>query len=89
MTTLLIAPLIPMRARPGGRERGRSATPRCLPVAAAADVPVIPDEVVYRSGRMDSSGRIADRAITSVLGWHPGDRLTLTAAARMVIAHSD
>jgi len=38
---------------------------------------------------MDSSGRVGDRAMTSALGWQPGDRLTLTAAAGVVIARRD
>jgi len=37
---------------------------------------------------MDESGRVADRAMTSALGWQPGDRLTLTAAG-LVIARRD
>jgi hypothetical protein len=37
--------------------------------------------VVYGIGRIDASGRIADRAITSALCWSGGDRLTLTADA--------
>ena len=89
MTTPFIAPLIPPRARPGGRERGRPATARRLPVAAAPDVPAVPDGVVYGTGRIDESGRVADRAMTSALGWQPGDRLTLTAAAGVVIARRD
>jgi hypothetical protein len=44
---------------------------------------------VYGFGRMDESGRVADRAMTSALGWQPGDRLTLTAAAGVVIARRD
>jgi hypothetical protein len=80
MTTPLIAPVVPPRGRPGGRERGRQAT---APVAVA---PAVPDDVVYGFGRMDSSGRVADRTMTSALGWQPGDRLTLTAAAGVVIA---
>ena len=35
---------------------------------------------------MDESGRVADRAMTSALGGQPGARLTLTAAAGVVIA---
>jgi len=89
MTAPLIAPLIPRRARPGGREHGRTGTTRRLPVAAMPDVPAVPDDVVYGFGRMDESGRVADRAMTSALGWQPGDRLTVTAAAGVVIARRD
>jgi len=86
MTAPLIAPLIPPRARPGGREHGTPTTPRRLPVAAVPEVPVVPDDVLYGFGRMDSSGRVVDRAMTGALGWQPGDRLTLTAAAGVVVA---
>ena len=89
MTAPLIAPLIPPRARPGAREHGKTATARRLPVASAPEVPAVPDDVVYGFGRMDESGRVADRAMTSVLGWQPGDRLTLTAAAGVVVARRD
>ena len=87
--TALIAPVIPSSARPSARGLGRAGTARRLPVA---DVPVIkaaPEDVVYGFGRIDASGRVADRAITSALGWHAGDRLTLTAAAGVVIARRD
>jgi hypothetical protein len=89
MTTPLIAPLIPPRTRPGGREHSRPGTIRRLPVAAAPQVQAVPDDVVYGFGRIDESGRVADRAMTSALGWRPGDRLTLTASAGMIIAHRD
>jgi bifunctional DNA-binding transcriptional regulator/antitoxin component of YhaV-PrlF toxin-antitoxin module len=89
MTAPLIAPLIPPRARPGAREHGRAAPVRRLPVAAAPEVPAVPDDVVYGFGRMDESGRVADRAMTGVLGWQPGDRLTLTADAGVVVARRD
>ena len=45
--------------------------------------------MVYGSGRIDASGRIADRVVTSALGWCGGDRLTLTADAGVVIARRD
>jgi len=44
---------------------------------------------VYGTGRIDESGRVADRAMTGALGWQPGDRLTFTAAAGVVIARRD
>jgi hypothetical protein len=63
---------------------------RRLPLAAAAPAaPALPDEVVYGFGRMDVSGRVGDRAIVGVLGCQPGDRLTLTGAAGVVIARRD
>ena len=45
--------------------------------------------MVYGIGRIDASGRVADRAVISVLGWRSGDRLTLTAEAGVVIARRD
>jgi hypothetical protein len=52
-------------------------------------VPPAPEDVVYGIGRIDASGRIADRAVTSALGWCGGDRLTLTADASVVTARRD
>ena len=72
MTAQPIAPLIPPRTRPCGRVRGATAAARRLPVAAAPEVPAVPDDVVYGIGRMDQWGRVADRAMTRVLGWHKG-----------------
>jgi hypothetical protein len=46
-------------------------------------------DVVYGIGRIDASGRVADRAITSALGWRGGDRLTLTASAGVMVARRD
>jgi len=89
MTAPLIAPLIPPRARPGAREHGRAAPARRLPMAAAPQVPAVPDDLVYGTGRVDESGRVADRAMIGALGWQRGDRLTLTAAASIVIARRD
>jgi hypothetical protein len=89
MTAPLIAPLIPPRARPGAREHGRPGPVRRLPMAVAPEVPAVPGDVVYGTGRMDGSGRVGDRSMTGVLAWQPGDRLTLTATAGVMIARRD
>jgi hypothetical protein len=89
MTAPLIAPLIPPPARLGAQECGKPTLARRLPVAAAPDVPTVPDDVLYGFGRMDESGRVADRVMTGVLGWQRGDRLTLTGAAGVVFARRD
>jgi hypothetical protein len=52
-------------------------------------VPSVPDDVVYGIGRIDASGRIADRTVITALGWRAGDRLTLTADAGVVTARRD
>jgi hypothetical protein len=46
-------------------------------------------EVVYGFGRIDASGRVADRATIAALGWRGGDRLTLTAEAGVMVARRD
>jgi hypothetical protein len=84
-----IAPVIPSRTRTAARAGGRAGLVRRLPLAAAPEIPVVPDEVVYGFGRMDVAGRVGDRAIVGVLGWRPGDRLTLTGIAGVVIARRD
>ena len=89
MTAPLIAPLIPPRTRADAREHGRPGPARRLPMAAAAQVPAVPGDRVYGTGRIDESGRVGDRAMTAVLGWQAGDRLTFTAAAGAVIARRD
>jgi hypothetical protein len=58
---------------------------RPLPLASPPGRP----EAVYGFGRIDASGRIADRAIISALGWRGGDRLTLTASAGVMAARRD
>lgn len=89
MTALPLAPVIPSSAVPAGRQRAGSAAGRPLPLARPEPVPSAPADVVYGIGRIDASGRIADRAVTSALGWRGGDRLTLTAEAGVVTARRD
>jgi hypothetical protein len=74
----LIAPLIPSSA--ARAVSGRTGTARRLPLAAVPEVPAVPGDVRYGFGRMDEWGRVADRAVSQVLGWQPGDRLILTAS---------
>jgi hypothetical protein len=88
LTAQPLAPVIPSSVVPAGRQRARSAG-RPLPLARPAAVPPVPEDVVYGIGRIDASGRIADRAVISALGWRGGDRLTLTADAGVMIARRD
>jgi hypothetical protein len=85
VTARPIAPVIPSAGRPGHHRKGglRAAAP--LPLASPPDRP----DVVYGFGRIDASGRVADRAIISALGWRGGDRLTLTAGAGVMVARRD
>jgi hypothetical protein len=46
-------------------------------------------DVVYGLAHVDRSGRVADRTVTGALGWHSGDRLTLTAEAGVVVVRRD
>jgi hypothetical protein len=89
MTAQPLAPVIPSSAVPAGRQRAKSAACRPLPLARPVPVPSAPDEVVYGIGRIDSSGRIADRAVIDALGWQGGDWLTLTVDAGVVTARRD
>jgi len=74
-------PVIPSSAVPSGRQFARAAGRRPLPLARPVPAPPAPEDVVYGIGRIDSSGRIADRTVTTALGWADGDRLILTAEA--------
>jgi len=89
MTAPPIAPIIPPSAGLGARDYGRTGTARRLPVAAVPVIPAAPADVIYGFGRIDASGRVADRAIIGALGWRPGDRLALAADAGVVIARRD
>ena len=91
MTDQLIAPVIPPATGPAHRRPGMPGRPGASPLPLASPPPTAqaPGGVLYGMGRIDASGRVADRAITSVLGWHGGDRLTVTAAAGVVIARRD
>jgi len=84
-----ITPVIPSSARPAARGRRAAGTRRPLPLARPMAIPSVPGDVFYGIGRIDASGRIADRAVISVLGWRCGDRLTLTADAGVVTARRD
>ena len=88
MTARSLAPVIPSSGVPASQQRTRSLG-RPLPLARPVPVPAAPEDVVYGIGRIDASGRIADRAVTSALGWQGGDRLTLTADAGVVTARRD
>ena len=90
MTGTLIAPVIPCSA--AARPARAPAAARTLPLAvppALSRPPALPGDVVYGLARVDRSGRVADRTVTRALGWHDGDRLTLTASVGVVTARRD
>ena len=88
MTGALIAPVIPSSA--AARPARAPAAARPLPLTAPpARPPALGRDVVYGLGRIDASGRVADRTVTGALGWRGGDRLTLTASAGVVTARRD
>ena len=87
MTAQPLAPVIPSPAIPAARWRAGSAAGRPLPLACP--VRSVPEDVVYGIARIDSSGRICERAIITALGWAGGDRLTFTAEAGVVTARRD
>jgi hypothetical protein len=89
MTAQHLTPVIPASGVPAARQHARSTAGRLLPLARPEPVPSAPEDVVYGIGRVDASGRIADRTVTSALGWSGGDRLTLTADAGVVTARRD
>jgi hypothetical protein len=90
MTVALIPPVIPSRPAPSHRPRGRPGAVQTLPLAAPAELtPALATDVMYGLGRIDASGGVADRTVTRALGWHDGDRLTLTANAGVVTARRD
>ncbi len=89
MTAQPIAPVIPSPGRLAGTPRTRPAAVRPLPLAGPAAALSVPAGVVYGTGRIDASGRVADRAVTCALGWGEGDRLTLTAEPGVVTARRD
>jgi hypothetical protein len=89
VTARPLSPVIPPSGVSAVRQPGRSAAGRPLPLARPEQVPPAPEDTVYGIGRLDASGRIADRAVISALGWAGGDRLTLTADAGVVTARRD
>lgn len=89
MTRSLIAPVIPPATRVTDRTLNGARGTRRLPLAEPLPGAQHTDDVVYGLGRIDASGRVADRTVTSALGWRDGDRLTLTAEASVVVARRD
>jgi len=86
MASSPIAPVIPSSSRAPVAQRQGERPARLLPLAAPlTDISPVRD-VVYGLARIDASGRIADRAVTSALGWQAGDRLTLTAESGVIVA---
>jgi len=86
VTGQLVAPVIPSAGGPARARPGQAGGGRPLPLAAPLAGPA---GAVYWMSRIDASGRLTSQAISHVLGWQPGDRLTLTADAGVVAVHRD
>ena len=84
MTAQPVAPVIPAASR-GRLRKGKPGASWPMPLAGPPGRP----DVVYGFGRIDASGRVADRATIAALGWRGGDRLTLTAEAGVVVIRRD
>ena len=84
MTARPVPPVV-LGAGPGLRGLGNSGARRPMPLASPPGRP----DVVYGFGRIDASGRVADRVTIAALGWRGGDRLTVTAEAGVMIARRD
>ena len=84
MTARPVPPVV-LGASPGRRGQGNSGARRPVPLASPPGRP----DVVYGFGRIDSSGRVADRVTIAALGWRGGDRLTVTAEAGVIFARRD
>lgn len=85
----IVAPVIP---RTIGRVSTRSGDRpvRVLPLAAPPELAAAaPVGVIYGMGRIDASGRVADRIVIHALGWQAGDRLTLTGTPGEVVVRRD
>jgi hypothetical protein len=66
MTSALIPPVIPRRSAPGNWPRGRPGAAGPLP-ASPRQAPALAADVVYCLGRVDASGRVADRTVRTGL----------------------
>ncbi len=84
MTARPVAPVVPGASR-DHRRSGVPGAGRPVPLASPPGRP----DVVYGFGRIDASGRVADRVTIAALGWRGGNRLTVTAEAGVMIARRD
>jgi bifunctional DNA-binding transcriptional regulator/antitoxin component of YhaV-PrlF toxin-antitoxin module len=84
MTARTVPAVIPSPG-PGRHRQGKPGAGRPMPLASPPDRP----DAVYGFGRVDASGRVADRVTITALGWQGGDRLTLTADGGVMIARRD
>jgi len=89
VTSAPIAPVIPTNTRTPASDSRSEGTTRKLPLAGPLPAAGRDGDVVYGLGRIDASGRVADRTVISALGWLGGDRLTLTADASVILARRD
>jgi hypothetical protein len=92
VTEQIISPVVPPSV---GRDAGwpsgvgRVAALSGPPLATVPELPSVLSDVCYGMSRVDAAGRLFDRAISQALGWHPGDRVTMTGTVAVVLAVRD
>jgi hypothetical protein len=88
MINHVVAPVIPTSVIRTSSSAD-STRARALPLATPPAPPTAPVGVIYGMGRIDASGRVADRVGTQALGWQFRDRLTLSCISGVVLARRD
>ncbi|MBB5157397.1 hypothetical protein [Saccharopolyspora phatthalungensis] len=73
---------------------GGTTTPSVRPVrdvARALPLPVLPHQasMTYGMGRVDASGRVAQRSVLRTLGWSPGEALVINITRTVIVVRRD
>ncbi|MEV6871576.1 hypothetical protein [Amycolatopsis sp. NPDC051128] len=87
MNDYAIATVIPPRGAAAPVERRARSGVVSLPVPQVSASRA--SAMRYGLARIDASGRVADRAILTTLGWSSGDSLMITVVESAIVVHRD